>query len=325
MTRVGVARGLLFYRYFPLWETFLQSLGIEVFVSAPTSEAMIRQGSKLVPTDLCLPIKIYFGHIESLKKEVDFLFVPRYISIEPDAYMCPKFIGLPDMVLCTVDSLPPLIDLPIHCKAQGMEAEKTFYLQLGKIFSKDRGRIENAYSSGLERQNRFRKLLQKGLPFEEALDRSKSQVLLEKLKEDEKGKLGIIGRPYYVHDPFLRKSVVEQVEARGYRLLTTEVLTDQEIEKGIEKLRKRIYWSFGKEMVGSAIGFAQNGSVQGIINLASFGCGQDSFNFELIQHYVKDKIPILSLVFDEHLSNVGFSTRIEAFLEMLARRKNRGW
>lgn len=320
MIKVGIPRGLLFYRYFPLWESFFECLGVGVIVSSVTTERTIREGSKLLPGDLCLPVKIFFGHMESIKREVDFLFIPRYISVEPDAYMCPKLIGLPDMVLSAVHLLPPLIDYPVHCRDQGMEAEKIFYLQVGKIFSKDRGRIEKAYSSGLERQNRFRKLLQKGLPFEEALDRSKFQALPEKPEEDGKGKLGIIGRPYYVHDPFLRKSVVEQVEARGYRLLTTEAMTEQEIEKGIEKLRKRIYWSFGKELVGAAIGFAQNGSIQGLINLASFGCGQDSFNFELIQHYVKDKIPLLSLVFDEHLSNVGFSTRIEAFLEMLTRR-----
>jgi len=323
MTRIGVPRGLLFYRYSPLWEAFFESLGIEVIVSNPTTETMITEGSKLLPGDLCLPVKIYFGHVESIKERVDFLLVPRYISTELDAYMCPKLIGLPDMVLCTIDPLPPLIDLLVDCKAHGMKAEEQFYLNVGKIFSRNKERVEKAYVSGKDRQNRFRALLRSGLSFEEALERSKSPATAKTCKENWREKLGIIGRPYYVHDPFLRRSIVEQVQARGYDLLTTEALSDQEIEEGVVHLRKRIYWSFGKEMVGAAIRFAQNGSVKGMINLASFGCGQDSFNFELIQHYVKDKIPILSLVFDEHLSNVGFSTRIEAFLEMIARRKNR--
>lgn len=323
MTKVGIPRGLLFYRYFPLWETFFESLGIEVIVSSPTTEVTIRQGSKLVPTDLCLPIKIYFGHIESFKREVDFLFVPRYISIEPDAYMCPKLIGLPDMVLCAIESLPPLIDLPIHCKAHGTKAERLFYLKVGRIFSKNREKVERAYAMGMERQGRFRSLLRKGFSFEEALESSRSSDIQEKLGEDGRLRLGIIGRPYYLHDPFFRRPVIEQAGEKGYHLLTTEVLSDQEIEKGIEKLRKRIYWSFGKEMVGSAIGFAQDGSIKGIINLASFGCGQDSFNFEMVQHYMKGKIPILSLILDEHLSAGGLSTRIEAFLEMVDQRVKR--
>ncbi len=323
MTKVGIPRGLLFYRYFPLWESFFESLGVEVVLSPPTTEETIRQGSKLLPGDLCLPVKIFFGHLESLKKEVDFLFIPRYISIEPDAYMCPKLIGLPDMVLCNVDSLPPLIDDPIHCKAQGLEAEKLFYLRVGRIFLKDKRKVERAYIAGVERQNRFRCLLRKGFSFEEAIERSRSAEIEEKAKDDGRVRLGMIGRPYYVYDPFLRKSVVEPVEEKGYQVLMTEFLSDQEIEKGVEELRKSIYWSFGKELVGSAIHLTQSGAVKGMINLSSFGCGQDSFNFEMTQNMIKEKIPILPLIFDEHLSQAGFSTRIEAFLEMISRGKNR--
>lgn len=318
MTKVGVPRGLLFYRYFPLWETFFKSLGIEVVVSQPTTETTIRQGARLLPGDLCLPVKIYFGHIESIREKVDFLFVPRYISIEPDAYMCPKLIGLPDMVLSAIDSLPPLIDHPIDCRSRGMETERVFYLKAGKIFSKDREKVERAYLLGMGRQDRFRSLLRKGFSFEEALAYSRSANHPER-ERDGRVRLGIIGRPYYTHDPFLRASTMEEVEKKGFQLLTGDILSDQEIEGGAEKLRKKIYWSFGKELVGSAVHFAQDRSVRGIINLASFGCGQDSFNFEMIQHTIKERVPILSLVFDEHISNVGFSTRIEAFLEMIAR------
>jgi predicted nucleotide-binding protein (sugar kinase/HSP70/actin superfamily) len=324
MTRVGIPRGLLFYRYFPLWKTFFEALDVEVIVSPPTTEATVRQGSKLLPGDLCLPVKIYFGHAESLKKEADFLFVPRYISIESDSYMCPKLIGLPDMVLSSIDLLPPLIDFSIHCRAQGIESERGFYLQTGKIFSRDSEKIKKAYSLGMERQGRFRGLLREGFSFEEALDFSHSSDIRERRGDDGRVRLGIIGRPYYTHEPFLRRPIFDQIERSGYQPLTTEVLSDQEIDRGVEGLRKRIYWSLGKEMVGSAVRFAQGGSVKGIINLASFGCGQDSFNFEMIQHTIKERIPILSLTFDEHLSMGSFSTKIEAFLEMIAREVKRG-
>jgi predicted nucleotide-binding protein (sugar kinase/HSP70/actin superfamily) len=318
MTKVGIPGGLLYCRYFPLWETFFEALGIEVIVSAPTSEATIRKGSKLLPGDLCLPLKIYFGHIESIKKEVDFLFIPRYISIEPDAYMCPKLIGLPDMVLSAIDALPPLIDHPIDYRSHGMEAERIFYLKTGKIFLKDRENVEKAYFLGMERQSHFRSLLRKGFSFKEGVEYSRSANHPEQ-RRDGRMRLGIIGRPYYTHDPFLRASMMEEIERRGYRLLTSDTLSDEEIECGVGRFRKKIYWSFGKELVGSAVSLAQNRSVEGIINLASFGCGQDSFNFQIIQHTLKERVPILSLIFDEHISSNSFSTRIEAFLEMIAR------
>ncbi len=319
MMKVGIPRALLFYRYFPLWETFFESLGVEVVVSGLTTDETIQKGSKLLPGDLCLPVKIFFGHVESIKEEVDFLFIPRYISIEPEAYMCPKLIGLPDMVLCVTDSLPWLIDDPIDCRTNGTDAERSFYLKAGKIFSKDRAKVERAYSLGLERQVRFRSLLRKGFSFEEGVAFSRYTDDSEKRREAGRMKLGMIGRPYYTHDPYLRKLIMEQIEQKGFQLLTGDILSDQEVESGVEKLRKRIYWSFGKELVGSAIRLARDRSIRGIINLASFGCGQDSFNFEMIQHTIREEVPILSLIFDEHLSSGGFSTRIEAFLEMIVR------
>jgi predicted nucleotide-binding protein (sugar kinase/HSP70/actin superfamily) len=319
MIKVGIPKGLLFYRYFPLWETFFESLGVEVVVSVPTTDGLIRKGSRLLPGDLCLPMKIYFGHVESIKEEVDFLFVPRYISIEPEAYMCPKLIGLPDMVLSVTDSLPRLIDDPIDCRANGRDAERSFYLKAGKIFLKDNAKVERAYGLGLERQARFRSLLRKGFSFEEGVTFSRSTSDSEKREDEGRMRLGLIGRPYYTHDPYLRKLILEEVEKKGFQLLTNDILSDQEIESGVEKLRKRIYWSFGKELVGSAICLARDRSIRGIINLASFGCGQDSFNFEMIQHTIREEVPMLSLIFDEHLSSGGFSTRIEAFLEMIVR------
>ncbi|MGB9629248.1 MAG: acyl-CoA dehydratase activase-related protein [Thermodesulfobacteriota bacterium] len=321
--KIGIPRGLLFYRYFPLWETFFETLGIEVVVSDPTTEETVREGSKFVPSDLCLPVKIFFGHVESIRRKVDYLFIPRFISIEPDAYMCPKLMGLPDMVRASMDSLPPLIENPIHCKAHGARAEENFYLKIGRIFLKDKEKVARAYSMAIERQSRFRSLLRQGFSFDQALDFSRSPNRPNPPLEVREGRIGVIGRPYYVHDFFLGRHVVEQIEASRFSILTPESLSDQQIEKGIESLRKRIYWSYGKEMVGSAIHFAQSDRILGIINLASFGCGQDSFNVEMIQHLIREKLPFLQLVFDEHISKSGFSTRVEAFLEMMTRQKKR--
>ncbi len=231
--KVGIPRGLLFYRYFPLWETFFETLGVERVISPPTSEGTIREGSKRLPGDLCLPIKIFFGHVESIWKGVDFLFVPRYISVEPDAYMCPKLMGLPDMVLSAFESLPPLIDYPIHCKAQGIKAEEDFYLKTGRLFTRDGERVMRAYGLGMERQAKFRLLLQRGFTFEEALELSRLSRASFKKEGDEKVKLGMIGRPYYLYDSFLRRPVVEQLERKGYTLLTTETLSDQEVEREV--------------------------------------------------------------------------------------------
>jgi predicted nucleotide-binding protein (sugar kinase/HSP70/actin superfamily) len=284
--KVGIPRGLLYYRYFPLWQTFLQELGCEVILSTHTTKPMVSQGASVAVSDLCLPIKAYFGHILSLKGRVDFLFVPRYISIEEDAYMCPKLLGLPDMVLNTIEPLPRLIDYPINYKEKMTESR--FCEKVGRLFSRDSGKIGRAYQKGLERQENFRCLQQKGVPFEKALDLSlSSSEGYGPQGEGNTGKpiIGLVGRPYYLNDPFLSKGISDKVIAGGYGVITTESLPETEVDRQISRLSKRVYWSFGKEMVGSALHFA-----------------------------------LLSLIFDEHWSDGGLLTRLEAFFDVIGRK-----
>jgi predicted nucleotide-binding protein (sugar kinase/HSP70/actin superfamily) len=322
--KVGIPRGLLYYRYFPLWQTFLQELGCEVVVSSPTTKEMVSLGAGVAVSDLCLPIKAYFGHILSLRDRVDLLFVPRYISIEEDAYMCPKFLGLPDMVANAIQPLPPLIDYPINYKGRKKMTESLFYGKVGKLFCRDSRKIRQAYRMGLERQGNFRRLQQGGEPFEKALERSISfpdKIGPQGRGDTDKPTIGLVGRPYYLSDPFLNKGIYEKVLARGYCIMTTESLTEREVDRQISKLSKRVYWSFGREMVGSGFHFAEDPEVKGIINLASFGCGQDSFNWEIVSYHVKGKgdPAVLSLIFDEHWSDGGLVTRLEAFFDVIER------
>ncbi len=57
-----------------------------------------------------------------------------------------------------------------------------------------------------------------------------------------------------------------------------------------------------------------------MINLCSAACGPDSFTGDLIRKRLNTgNRPYLSLSVDEHTSDVGLLTRIEAFVDMLAR------
>lgn len=325
--KVGIARGLLYYRYFPLWQTFLQELGCEVILSTPTTKEMVSQGASVAVSDLCLPMKAYFGHIVSLKDRVDLLFVPRYISIEKDAYMCPKFLGLPDMVASTIEPLPPLIDYPINYKGRKKMTDSLFYEKVGKLLCRDSRKIREAYHLGLGRQDTFRCLQQSGVSFERAMELSLSPqdgITFQRGVHGNQPTIGLVGRPYYVNDPFLNKDISRKLMARGYNVMTTDYVTQAEVNRQSIKLSKRVYWSFGKEMVGSALHFAEDPEVKGIINLASFGCGQDSFNWEIVSHHVKrmGNTPVLSLIFDEHWTDGGLNTRLEAFLDVIGRKKN---
>ena len=112
--RIGIPRALFYYQYFPFWKTLFEVLRFEVVLSPPTNKEILEQGTKLCVDDACLPIKVYHGHIAVLKDKVDMIFVPRVISIEPRKYICPKFLGLPDMIRNSIPDISRVLDTELN-------------------------------------------------------------------------------------------------------------------------------------------------------------------------------------------------------------------
>jgi predicted nucleotide-binding protein (sugar kinase/HSP70/actin superfamily) len=90
---------------------------------------------------------------------------------------------------------------------------------------------------------------------------------------------------------------------------------------------KRLFWSYGKKLLGSGIEWLKGNEVDGIIFLSSFGCGIDSFVEELIRRFNarKHRLPYAVFTVDEHSGQGGFDTRLEAFIDMLEWRDKSGY
>ena len=122
---IGIPRGMSFYGSYPFWYGFFSSLGFKIILSDPTTKQTMSDGSALVVTETCLPIKIYLGHIIYLiKKGVKDIFVPSIQSIAPKVYNCSKIRGLPDLVRNVVKGdfriIEPTLDK--SAKNQGLYA-----------------------------------------------------------------------------------------------------------------------------------------------------------------------------------------------------------
>ena len=104
--RIGVPRALLYYNFRPSLEYLAQEKTAEIIISSATNNKKLEQGLALCDDEVCLPVKVFMGHVQSLLADVDALFVPRVISLEKKRYICPKFLGLPDMVRAGVGKNP---------------------------------------------------------------------------------------------------------------------------------------------------------------------------------------------------------------------------
>jgi len=322
--RVGIPRALLYYYYYPMWKGFFEALGQEVVVSSKTTKAIMDKGVKQAIDDACLPVKLFFGHVLDLRDKTDYIFIPRMVSVEKKAYICPKFLGLPDMIKYNVPDLPPLIDVTVNMSRKEKSLYKSF-ADAGKIFSNNPLAVRRAFRHGIDELDRFNRLNKLGYMPHEAIENMEQGLVAQNFWPDQSGVLTIalIGHGYNIYDTYISMNIIGKLREMGVRAVTPDNLKESLVEEHAEQLPKRLFWTLGKRMIGSAFHFMDSDSIDGIIHVASFGCGPDSFTGEIIERQVRRRgnLPFLNLTIDEHTGEAGVITRLEAFIDMIRWRR----
>lgn len=320
--KVGIPRALLYYYYYPLWKEFFEGLGCTVVLSDPTNKQILDQGVKQAVDETCLPVKVAFGHVQNLTtKAVDYIFLPRLVSVARREYICPKFLGLPDMIRQNLPDLPPLLDPTINFADQKKNVEKA-YKQMAKTICNNPMQIWRAYHRGNKALAQYQSLILSGCLPDEALakmyhHKSASPVSNGKLI------IAVVGHPYNLYDHYINMNLFKRLKKMGVQLLTPDRLSEQQIRHQTDQLPKKLFWTLGQRMIGAAFHFCAQ-RVDGIIHISAFACGLDSMTGEIIERHVKNnsEIPILNLILDEHTGEAGVVTRIEAFIDMVQRKKS---
>jgi len=323
--RIGIPRALFYYQYFPFWKNFFEQLGLEVVLSSPTNKEILKQGLEFCVDDACLPIKIFHGHVADLIGKVDMIYIPRIISIEPKEYICPKFLGLPDMIRNSISNIPHIVDTELNLY-KGKNHILDHILNLGKILNIHQTRILFAYFKAIKAQRQFEKLMiEKFVTPQDIIDKRLTFIENQTFKKRRNNiKVLLLGHNYNIYDDYISMGLIRKLRKHNIDLITCEMVTKSQIKEGNKKLSKDLFWTLGKKTTGTAYYFLEHKKVDGIIHVASFGCGPDSLVGELIEKRAKleYKIPFLYLNLDEHAGEAGFDTRLEAFLDVLEGRKH---
>ncbi len=318
--RIGIPRALMFYRYFPLWKTFFEGLGWGV----KTSEG-VRQREKIVYfEDSCLPMKLLVTHAVQLKEEVDHLFIPRLVSIHRSYIMCPKFRGAPDIVRLATERKVSVIDETIDLRKGGVSFFQSF-LEIGKKLGASKQESKEAFREAEDSFSKFRK------GWVDRINRLPTgQLFGMNLPTPSEGRtsalrVAFIGHPYNLFDIDISKDLLSMAKASGMEAVTSDLLSEKEIDHEVSDLSKEIYWSSGREIVGALFHFLCGG-VDGVVFLTSFKCGIDALLQEFIKRRLKVQggppLPLLILSLDEHTGREGLATRLEAFRDVMEQRKS---
>ncbi|MDP1809147.1 MAG: acyl-CoA dehydratase activase-related protein [Actinomycetota bacterium] len=316
--KVGYPQALLYYKYFPLWETFFNRLGVEVVLSGPTNKALLNLGTVEAENELCLPVKVFYGHLLALADKVDAIFIPRMVSVEKSAYTCPKFMGLPDMARATETRLPPIMDPTINWKLGWRQYVKTI-IELGSQFTDNKAKILGAYHAGVQSLHQYQDKIRAGAtPIDIIESKEAPRAGVADLR------IGLAGHPYNIYDKYISMNLIKRLREMGTDVVTAEMIPHSELEKESQTLPKHLFWTFEREVVGTVFHWSRRNSVDGIIYVLAFPCGPDSLIQSLLEHEMRRErstVPMMSLVIDEHSAEGGFLTRIEAFVDMLSRKK----
>jgi len=346
----------MYYRFFPFWRTFFEELGWGVKVS----DGLGKTGKIIYFEDSCLPMKLLVTHAVSLKDQVDFLFVPRLVSLHRTFIMCPKFRGAPDILRLAGEGHLPIIDETIDLRT-GRNALLQSFLRIGEKLGASNRESKRAFDKGEQSYAKFKKewndrinrlpvkdLFQLDIPTPSAKnfppplaggDEGEGEINLfcppppspSPIKGGGKGlgktslRVAFIGHPYNLFDPDINKHVLTLAKQLGIEILTPDHFSEKEIDRELSDLSKEIYWSSGREIVGALFHFLKGG-VDGVVFLTSFKCGVDALLQEFIKRSLKIRkestIPFLVLSFDEHTGREGLVTRLEAFKDIIESRKD---
>ena len=315
----------MYYYFFPLWQEYFEQIGCEVVVSEPTNAKILNQGVKLAVDDLCLPFKAYYGHVLSLKDQVDYIFLPRYLSLGKDNKVCPKLMGLPDMITSSFRGQLPEVLAPDIDLNKGIFCRRNIYHYLGRILGCGFWQREYAYWQAWRQQKKYIELQQQGYTPRESIAILNGSSSKEKFEKKTGISLAVLGHSYIINDDYLSMNLIQKLRSLFVRVITQNMIQVDKIEQAARKQAKKMYWYFNRQIIGGAYHFLfnQQTAVDGLIHVSSFGCGPDAMTGELVEIKSKKnkKLSLLNINLDEHSGQAGLITRLEAFIDLLERRK----
>jgi len=290
--RIGLPKILLqYYKYSILCETFLKELKIDYIYSDCTNKKIVEDSLKVAQDEICIPVKLIYGHSLNLKGKCDKILVSRMISLKPNTITCPRLRILPELVSIQTEMevLKPNINIQ---KYPLFFSFFTFGLKLRK----------NPISVVLAYYKAFKK-------YNKEIQELKEKR--ERFLKEEKIKIALIGHPYLIYDKFISLDILE-------RLKDVNVFVSEMADE-VKEL-PATYWSEERELLNAAYYFIDK--VDGILLLTSFLCGTGSLINEFIFSRAKEcKVPIMQLIVDENTTETMVDTRIQAFLNMIWRKK----
>ncbi|WDV45139.1 acyl-CoA dehydratase activase [Clostridiaceae bacterium M8S5] len=307
---IGIPRVLFIHKLFPMFNEFFKSLGFNVILSEGTNKEIVALSQEYSLDETCYPIKLINGHVATLiNKGVDYIFLPSLYTMKHPISKARK-----DYACVYMQTAPSIVEKTMNLKNRGIKLlspalsfkfGKKYIMQtlldLGKSLGKNKMQTSIALAKGMKRFKEFEKEVEK-----------LGEEVIDSLRDEEKVFV-IITRAYGIADEGLNMQIPRKLRQMGHKVLTLSNLPAHSYDLSDDY--SNMYWAFGQHILSGAKIVKESKNLYAIY-LTNHGCGPDT----VLSHYFKQEMgnkPYLHIEVDEHDSNVGVMTRLEAFVESL--------
>lgn len=352
--RVGIPH--LGNLHIPLKAMF-HRLDVDLVMPPVNSQRTLSLGARHSPEGLCIPFKMTLGNlIEAAEQGADTMLMPGGYGICRLGY----YTRVQEQVLRNLGYDIRIIELGVsEHKFRGLldiirqvsngaplpRILSSIWFALAKLSSLDkleqaaqrmrpvetvRGTANRLYAAGID-----------------AIDRADDYGTLKRTRRDfisringiERGAerpliVGVTGEFYVVLEPFSSFDIERELGKLGVEVRRTTFMSEwtrfslflnpfgvnekSRIHKAALPYLKRDIGGDGWESVGEKVLHA--GNYDGLIHLAPFTCMPEIIA-ENIMPSTREQIPVLTILCDEQIAKAGILTRLEAFVDLLERRR----
>ena len=325
------------------WSAALRKMGIEPFVPPYTSKKTLSLGTKNSPEAICLPYKLILGNfMEAIDGGADYVAM----ITSPGICRLGEYGKSIKNVLADMGYEANFIEMNLYDGFKGMwnflveltgnknpiTIIRAINIAVRKVFAIDEiesfysyyrareintGDAEKAYKKALNLIDKadYTKDLKKAL--KEGL-KEISKVRIQPLSNIEKelGKMGVQTRRSLTVSGFLKDAIIPKFCKKG----------ETHLERAFRLAKPYLMRDIGGDALEciSDVMYASERGVDGLIHVSPFTCMPEIMSQNIFPKMREDVgIPILSLIMDEQTGKAGYLTRLEAFVDLMRRKKMR--
>jgi len=340
-------------------QPYIKSLGMEAVVPPPTSKRTLDIGVRHCPELTCAPCKIIFGnYVEALERGADTLIMLgglgscrlgysvraqreklhalgfrfdavtfSLLDAQADLVRVNRFLTRKSL-LRALDSIRLLIDA---MRAVDSIEQLSLAVRPRELHQGDTDRVLREAWGTMERCRTREDIRAYAESYRVRLRAIPSDPTREVLR------IALVGDPFSILDAFFNMDIEKKLGRLGVEvnrwfwlggsldLIPIKhwlgVSRQKRAKRAARQYVRGDIGGFAFSTVGETILLSHEG-YDGLIHLAPFNCTPEVVAENVLLAYERHSpVPILNLSFDEHTSDAGMSTRVEAFTDLLHHRR----